>query len=237
MWLIDGDAQPESASRGSGGTPPGSRPLPQGSGVRDTSSNWSGYAATGGTFTAVSGTWIVPQPSATTSGVDATWVGIGGMTSVDLIQAGTQAMVTGRGGVQYEAWVELLPRASQPVPLTVGPGDTVTVSITQQSDGRWLVAMHNDTTGRTYSTTVTYASANSSAEWVQEAPSSGRRVIPLDDFGTLRFTKGATVKDGTTVSIRDAGARAITMIDRSGRTLAVPSALGADGASFTVTRV
>src|SRR5439155_27094825 len=106
-----------------------------------------------------------------------------------------------------------------------------------QSAGRWLVAMNNDTTGRTYSTTVTYASSNSSAEWVQEAPSSGRRVIPLDDFGTLRFTKGATVKDGTTVSVREAGARAITMIDRSGRTLAVPSGLGADGASFTVTRV
>src|SRR5207302_942885 len=81
------------------------------------SSNGSGYAATGGTFTAVSGAWTVPQVSATTAGLDATWVGIGGMTTNDLIQAGTQAMVSGRGGVQYEAWIELLPRSSQTVPL------------------------------------------------------------------------------------------------------------------------
>ncbi|TME93721.1 MAG: hypothetical protein E6I40_09470 [Chloroflexi bacterium] len=238
-WLVDNDVQPDSASSGTGGTtPPGSRPIPQGQGIgaRDTSSNWSGYAATGGTFTSVSGTWIVPQPSGTTSGVDATWVGIGGMTSTDLIQAGTQTMVSGRGGAQYEAWIELLPRSSQPVPLSVSPGDTVTVSITQQGDGRWLIAMRNDTTGRTYSTTVTYASSTSSAEWIQEAPSAGRRVIPLDDFGTLQFTKGSAVKDGKSASIRDAGGRAITMIDRTGRALARPSALGPDGASFTVTR-
>src|SRR5437870_4339233 len=157
------------------------------------------------------------------------------MTSTDLIQAGTQTMVSGRGGAQYEAWIELLPRSSQPVPLSVSPGDTMTVSITQQGDGRWLIAMRNDTTGRTYSTTVTYASSTSSAEWIQEAPSAGRRIIPLDDFGTLQFTKGSAVKDGKNASIRDAGGRAITMIDRTGRALARPSALGPDGASFTVT--
>ena len=112
----------------------------------------------------------------------------------------------------------------------------MSVSISQQADGRWLIAMHNDTTGRSYSTSVTYASANSSAEWVQEAPSAGRRVIALDDFGTLHFAGGSATKDGKAVNIRDAGGRAITMIDRSSRTLAVPSALGPDGASFTVTR-
>src|SRR2546425_1162726 len=238
-WLVDNDVQPDSASSGTGATtPPGSRPIPQGQGIgaRDTSSNWSGYAATGGTFTAVSGTGIVPQPSGTTSGVDATWGGVGGLPSTDLIQAGTQTMVSGRGGAQYEAWIELLPRSSQPVPLSVSPGDTVTVSITQQGDGRWLIAMRNDTTGRTYSTTVTYASSTSSAEWIQEAPSAGRRVISLDDFGTLQFTKGSAVKDGKSASIRDAGGATITVIDRTGRALARPSALGPDGASFTVTR-
>src|SRR3989441_7901914 len=128
-WLVDNDVQPDSASSGTGGTtPPGSRPIPQGQGIgaRDTSSNWSGYAATGGTFTAVSGTGIVPQPSGTTSGVDATWGGVGGLPSTDLIQAGTQTMVSGRGGAQYEAWIELLPRSSQPVPPRRSPGDTVT---------------------------------------------------------------------------------------------------------------
>ena len=44
--------------------------------VSSTSSNWSGYSATGGTFTSVTGTWTVPTVSATTAGADATWVGI-----------------------------------------------------------------------------------------------------------------------------------------------------------------
>src|SRR5205807_743579 len=59
------------------------------------SSNWSGYVANGGSFTAVTATWVVPQVSATSTGADATWVGIGGLNSRDLIQAGTQASVGG----------------------------------------------------------------------------------------------------------------------------------------------
>src|SRR5207245_7466879 len=75
-WLVDNDVQPDSASSGTGGTtPPGSRPIPQGQGIgaRDTSSNWSGYAAAGGTFTSAAGTWIVPQPNCPHSAVDAQW--------------------------------------------------------------------------------------------------------------------------------------------------------------------
>src|SRR5690348_4888732 len=61
-----------------------------------TSSNWAGYVAEGGTYTGVSGAWHVPVPqdsAATSVAADATWVGIGGVESHDLIQAGTQAIV------------------------------------------------------------------------------------------------------------------------------------------------
>ena len=120
--------------------------------------------------------------------------------------------------------------------LTVAPGDSVTVSISEQSTGNWLIAFKNNTTGAHYGTTVQYASSNSSAEWVQEAPSAGRGTLPLDDFGTLSFTGATAVRDGKTMDLKALGAQAITMINGARQPLASPSVVGADGASFSVTR-
>jgi hypothetical protein len=180
----------------------------------------------------------VPQFAADgPSGIDAAWVGIGGVRSRDLIQAGTQQTVSGSGRTQYEAWIEMLPRSSRPVPLQVHPGDSVTVDISEQSTDQWLIHFSNNTTGQTYDTTQTYTSSHSSAEWVEEAPSAGRGgVLPLDNFGTIQFSAGSAVKNGQTVNIADSGARAITMVGGNEQALAVPSALGSDGASFSVAR-
>jgi hypothetical protein len=170
------------------------------------------------------------------AGADATWVGIGGVRSQDLIQAGTQEAVSGNGRVHYEAWIEMLPRPSRPIQLAVHPGDQVTVSIEEQSADEWLIAFNNATTGQTYQQTVNYSSSHSSAEWVEEAPSAGRRILPLANFGNISFSSGSAVKDGQRQSIADLKARAITMIDRTGQALATPSPLGDDGASFSVAR-
>jgi hypothetical protein len=200
-----------------------------------TSSNWSGYSATGGSFTSVTGTWTVPTVSALIDGADATWVGIGGINTSDLIQAGTQATVSS-GGVTYDAWIEMLPAASKPVSLSVNPGDSVTVSITQKSALEWTIAMKNNTTGGAYNTTVQYRSSNASAEWVQEAPSVNRGTVPLDDFGTLKFSGAAAVRDGKALGLSALGAQAITMVNGARQALAVPSVIGSDGTSFAVTR-
>ncbi|MBV9580318.1 MAG: hypothetical protein JO057_17155 [Chloroflexi bacterium] len=207
---------------------------------QDVSANWSGYAATGGNYTAVSGTWTVPQFAPDSSaGADATWVGIGGVNTRDLLQAGTQQTVTGNGTTQYQAWVETLPQASHPVPLTVNPGDSISISIDQvpQSQDQWQVSFTNNTTGQKFQVNENYSSSMSSAEWIEEAPSAGRgQLIPLDNFGSIDFTQGSTVKDGQTVDIADAGAKPITMVARASRQTAKPSSLGADGSSFTVTQ-
>ena len=231
-WLIQTNTQPGTGT----GPAPSGQPVAEAAPVREVSSNWSGYAATGGTFTSVTGTWTVPQPSGTSAGADATWVGIGGVNTRDLIQAGTQSMASGGGSVRYEAWIEMLPDSSQSVPLTVRPGDSVTVTITEQTAGSWLITIKNNTTTRSYSTTVSYSSSRSSAEWIEEAPSSGRSVVPLDDFGVVTFTNGSAVKNGQTVTISGAGATAITMINGSRQAIAQPSTLTSDGASFSVTR-
>jgi len=232
-----GSGNPGTGNPGSGS--PGSIPQPRVP-SQDVSANWSGYAATGGTYTGVSGTWSVPQFAPDSSaGADATWVGIGGVDTRDLIQAGTQQTVTGNGTTQYQAWVETLPQASHPVPLTVNPGDSISITIAQspQAKNEWQVSYTNNTTGQTYQVTENYSSSMSSAEWIEEAPSAARgRQIPLDNFGTISFSGGSTVKDGQTVDIADAGAKPITMVARSSRQTAKPSSLGADGASFTVTQ-
>ena len=53
---------------------------------------------------------------------------------------------------------------------------------------------------------------------------------------TIQFQSATAVKNGQQVTIAQAGGTPITMIDRTDQTLATPSALGADGASFSVQR-
>jgi hypothetical protein len=208
--------------------------IPPGQG---TSSNWSGYAARGGSFTSVAGTWTVPEISLDSPfGADAAWVGIGGLRSRDLIQAGTQQMSTGSGSVTYQAWVEKLPDVSHPVPLVVLPGHTVSVSIDLQDTDLWLISMTNHTTGQSLLKTEQYTSTLSSAEWIQEAPFARRRILPLTEFGSITFSAGSAVRDGVSLSIADLGARPISLIDNNRRAIAVPSPLGSDGASFSVIR-
>lgn len=205
-----------------------------------TSLNWAGYEAEGGTFTGVTGSWIVPQTptSANTAGgrADATWVGIGGARSRDLIQAGTQTLVSRNGAVEYQAWYEMLPDASIPVPLTVKPGDSITATVAHLSDSNWRIIIANNTSGKQYEKTVTYNSSYSSAEWVQERVSTTRGVfLPLNDFGSVTFTNASAVKDGTNQPLSQFGARPVSMINSSGQILANISSLDQSG-TFTVTR-
>jgi hypothetical protein len=233
-WRIDSDDQ-STATRQPAPQTSTDTGVPAAAISSSTSSNWSGYAASGGKFTSVTATWTVPNVTATASGADATWVGVGGLESRDLIQAGTQAMVD-RGAVTYQAWIEMLPESSRPVPLSVTAGDSVTVTLTQSGASDWSIAMKNNTTGERYTTTVRYVSSNSSAEWVQEAPSVGRGVVPLDNFGAVAFTAASAVRDGTRMDLRALDAHAITMINGARQPLATPSQLTSDGSGFTVTR-
>jgi hypothetical protein len=194
--------------------------------------------AVGGTFTAVGATWTVPQPAAdAAAGASAAWVGIGGVRTRDLIQAGTQQVVWSPGHVTYTTWIETLPDPSQQVPLAAAPGDSVTVTIGQQSDGTWLVSLANATTGQSYQKTVTYTSSLSSAEWIVEAPTVGRRgIVPVNDFGTVAFSGASATENGQPVDLAQASARPVTMVGAGRQALVVPSPLAPDGAGFTAQR-
>ena len=203
--------------------------------------NWAGYVADSATeYTAVSASWIVPDVTGEESSdlsADATWVGIGGVQTRDLIQAGTQALVQD-GQVVYQAWWEALPGVSQPLTVRVSPGDSVTAAITYIGQSQWNIAVINNTTGKRAQITVAYNSSFSSAEWVEEAPSlaAGHRrpLIPLTHFGTVVFSGASTVADGKALSLSAAGAEPLRMVQRNGTTLAMPSVVSTSGGGFSV---
>ncbi|HUZ78246.1 MAG TPA: G1 family glutamic endopeptidase [Chloroflexota bacterium] len=206
-------------------------PMP---GAQPQSLNWAGYQSASGTYTGVGASWTVPS-AAPGTGSNAAWVGIGGVRAHDLIQAGTSA--TGvSGGVQYNAWVEMLPKVSHNVALTIHAGDSVSVAITSSGSNQWHIAIKDNTTGQGYQSSVTYQSSESSAEWIEEAPSSQQGLLPLDNFGTIHFSAAYALKGGKKETIAQAGGQSITMINARGQALANTTSLGKDGASFSVTR-
>lgn len=201
--------------------------------------NWAGYAATGNSFSAISASWRVPTISGSEdTSADATWIGIGGITSDDLIQVGTQNVISSDGDVSATAFYEMLPDTSVDIPtVTINPGDSVSTSIDEVDSGKWQITISDNTDGHSFTAEVAYSSSESSAEWIEEDPSDGDgQQIPLDSFGTVDFTGGETTENGTRVSIANSGAQAVSMINDADQALADISTLGSDGENFSVTR-
>jgi len=174
------------------------------------SGNWAGYVVPGSGITSVTGNWTVPPAGTLPPGVSSTWVGIGGYSTSDLIQAGTQQMsppfdsvITGGS---YSAWIEMLP--ANPVYITgctgdanctVAPGDHMAVTITNTSGTQWSISI-KDGSKWTYSSNQTYTSTHTSAEWIHEAPSlAGAVPVPVGGSGAVTFdgTNTFTTASGT----------------------------------------
>lgn len=205
-----------------------------------TSNNWAGYAARAATYTGVGATWNVPAASApanTFLSSDATWVGIGGLTSADLIQLGTEDIIR-NGSIRYEAWYELLPDDQASIPVSLHAGDSVSVSLVETSPDVWHLSFTNNTSGAQYEKDVSYHSSLSSAEWIEEMPvmakGTAMAYIPLDNFGTVSFTGAFAIANGSRVTSAQALAQSITLLGRGALALAVPSALSGD--TFSVAR-
>ena len=199
-----------------------------------TSTNWAGYTTQNGQYTQVSGTWTIPTVTGIShTSADATWVGIGGISGSDLIQSGTVNTVNPTGQVTTSAFYELLPSGSTTIStVTVSPGDSVTASLSQTATNQWQISFKDNTTGQSFTTTVSYTSSLSSAEWIEEAPSDGNSTLPLDNFGTISFTN-STSNEGP---IAQSNGQILTMVNNHEHALATSSALGSDGESFTITR-
>jgi len=83
------------------------------------------------------------------------------------------------------------------------------------------------TTGMSWSTTVSYDSSLDSAEWIEEAPSSGQGILPLANYGTV--TLSPVTANGSNPNL--AASQSVIMYDPQGQT-SNPSAPDSGGDGF-----
>lgn len=214
------------------------------------STNWSGYAVTGSSFTKALGSWTVPTVncSTTPNTYSSFWVGIDGWTSSTVEQTGTDSDCDGTTP-SYYAWYEFYPNPSYLISsVPVSPGNVISASVTY-SGSEFTITLTNETTGKSYSRSARVRSAKrSSAEWIAEAPccTNAGGILPLSDFGIVYFgddyTAVANTNDATDSSASgNIGAfgsniyESIMVNGSTGANEAVPSSLSADGTSFSVT--
>jgi hypothetical protein len=206
--------------------PAAARPL-----TNATSTNWSGYAASGGPFTKVSASWVEPTGTCSSGNQYASfWVGLDGYSSSTVEQTGSEVDCSG-GRARYYSWYEMYPAYPVNFSNTVRPGDHFTGSVAYNGGGSYTLTLTDATQGWSHIVSATLnGAANSSAEVIAEAPSSTGGVLPLTDFGTVNFS-GATVNGSP---IGNASPAQITMVDSAGRDKDVVSALSG-GQNFSAT--
>jgi len=219
------------------------------------STNWSGYAVTGAndSVTSVTGSWIVPASTCTKGSspeYSAFWIGIDGWTSKTVEQIGTDSDCR-NGKPSYYAWYEFYPEPSYYATgmTNLTPGDTISATVSWAKDTKaFTLTITDETADLTFTKSFipVLPRARSSAEWIAEAPSNSKGVLPLADFGTVYFgqdytsiasTNYATIS-GVTGGIGSFGSN-VWMSDMVNETtsvpMATPSSFTNDGSSFLVT--
>jgi hypothetical protein len=154
-------------------------------------------------------------------------VGVDGATDSSLIQTGT-TQETSEDTTAYFAWYEILPSAATEI-FSVSPGDQMEASVQEVTAGTWTIAITDSTSGQTFSNQFAYSGPQSSAEWIEEAPTVNNEQSALADFGTAQFTDinySASNPGSVTPT-------PIDMVDTNHDVIASPGALSNN--SFTVT--
>jgi hypothetical protein len=170
------------------------------------SSNWSGYALSGSGYSSVTAQWVVqpvsPSRKATYS---SEWVGIDGYNNSSLIQTGTESDYYNGAG-HYDAWWEILPAAETVIPsIAVSPGDHMSAKIAKGSGSSWTIMISDTSRSESFSTVQTYTGPQTSAEWIEEAPTVGGRVAPLANYGQTTFDPGTVNGINPGLSASDGG--------------------------------
>jgi Peptidase A4 family len=198
------------------------------------STNWSGYAATTGTYTSVSASWT--EPTGTCSGspkYSSFWVGLDGYTSNSVEQTGSEVDCSGSSAVYY-AWYEMYPNPSHSYSNTVRPGDHFNASVTYTGSGHFSLFIQDSTRGWSHTTTGTLTSApRSSAEVIVEAPccTASGGTLPLANFGTVHIT--GSLANGSALG-NAGGVTKIIMVNSAGRDKDTVSSL-TSGENFSAT--
>jgi Peptidase A4 family len=165
--------------------------------------NWSGYMLQDGVgaYNDAFGYWVVPAVQKPPYGSDnngyrsATWVGIDGWNSDNLIQVGTSENYDDGGtGPSYYAWWYILgPGYDNPIGNPVQAGDFMSGEVKAGGacgDDPWTITLVDHTQNWNFTTCQTYGGSGESAEWIEEATGYGKQDGPLPDFDTVTFCGG-----------------------------------------------
>jgi len=170
--------------------------------------NWAGYAdssTTAGTFTKVSGSWVVPKITCTAEDrVTSDWVGLDGWTTATVEQDGTSAQCY-EGTAFYYSWYEMYPAGTVEVGTTVAAGDAISASVTRSGANYTLALTDSTHTANSFTKTASCATTtclDESAEWIAERPSyASTGIVPEVIFGSVKFSKGSVTAAGKTTTI------------------------------------
>jgi hypothetical protein len=182
------------------------------------SPNWSGYVATapaGHTlkYKSVTGTWTVPSASCgrrRAATLATVWVGLGGFTTQNQEEVGTDTNCTKAGKPFYYAWFEVVPYLSYPTTVTntIAPGDTMTGLVRIRDTRHVELQIRDRTKGWVFTRTIAFSSQDSStADWVVEAPATCVETAcseaSLTDFGSATMRDISAVANGKTGTLAD----------------------------------
>ena len=236
--------------------PPSATTTVAGSGVQQVgSSNWSGYAVTGGPFTGASATFTVPYitVAASCEADVSEWVGIDGFNPpgrpVDrpLIQAGIDESETNPSTDQCTPghfwswpWWEVLPAPEQQPNWNgalVSAGDTVTVNIGQVSGTTWAMELTDDTSGGSFVQDASFNGSGATAEWIVEASANAgdcNGVCPLAEYTNSDGTEPGVVFSNLGITGTDSAWYQIDMV-QDGIQVSTPSNYSTNAAGTAVT--
>ena len=227
--------------------PPATTPTPVPTMViENISVNWAGYAVET-TFAdpqdqaidAVEAVWTVPAVDCSMAQTDyaaAFWIGIDGVSSRSVEQIGTDSDCVA-GFASYFAWYEMFPKNAVLLDITINPHDEVHTRIEYTGNNTFQFSIRNVANGQNVTVTDTSRFARrNSAEWIAEAPTNRRRILPLARFGPVEFTRAAVTVNGVTGPIADPlwEFQKITMQSPDGLIKANPSDLRDFGTSFQI---
>ncbi|KAI0050867.1 hypothetical protein FA95DRAFT_1486486 [Auriscalpium vulgare] len=205
------------------------------------SSNWAGASwesYPSGTFTAVTGTFVVPTPSTPDGGSGSysasAWVGIDGDTcETAILQTGVDFTIDD-GEVSFDSWYEWYPDYAHDFSgIKIHVGDTITLTVTATSTTTGSAVIENVTTGKTVkkSLTSTAPLCEENAEWIVEDYEEGSSLVPFANFGTVTFTDALA-----TTSSGPVGPDGATLIDIRQNNVTLTS-VSADSSSVTVSYI
>ncbi|KAJ5114156.1 Concanavalin A-like lectin/glucanases superfamily [Penicillium angulare] len=194
------------------------------------SKNWAGVVRenppASGTYTAVSATFTVPNPTATDNSGNmqaaSAWVGIDGDTYAKaILQTGIDSYIQ-NGVKSYDAWYEWYPNSAENFDLDLSEGDVIVAKVESSSPSKGVAIIENQSSGKTVTKTLSAPSTSATlggqnAEWIVEDFNSGSSMVPLVNFGEVTFTGAQAAAAGGEYGVNDGE---VLNIQQNGKVLA-----------------